>query len=119
MSRVGLYGFCIGYVEHLQTGIAESIRGRVNAIDKAFAKLAELCIYAASIIFSTPARFQYVIYISAGSILLASVLYIGWALKCGGDEFLAGRQQLSQEEEEEEDEEGEPKEDASFLIGDE
>ena len=28
-SRVGLYGFCIGYVQILQTGIQENARGKV------------------------------------------------------------------------------------------
>lgn len=86
-SRIGLYGFCIGYVEHLQSGIDESCRGRVNAIEKAFAKFAELLIYGASIIFATPKQFQFIIYISTGAVLMASALYITWAKSRHGTAF--------------------------------
>src|SRR5437868_7056213 len=46
ISRVGLYGFCIGYVQILQTGVDENVRGAVNAIDKSFTKIAMLVIAA-------------------------------------------------------------------------
>lgn len=87
LSRIGLYGFCIGYVEHLQKGIDESCRGRVNAIEKALAKFAELLVYAATIAFATPQQFQFIIYISTGAVLLASVLYLGWAGSHHGHAF--------------------------------
>lgn len=32
--NAGLYGFCIGYVQVLQTGIDEDVRGVVNSVDK-------------------------------------------------------------------------------------
>lgn len=90
---VGLYGFCIGYVQHLQTGIEETTRGKVNSIDKAFTKLALLLISAAGIVFSTPAKFQWMIYISAGAINIGAVLYVVWALVPSNSNFINARQE--------------------------
>lgn len=99
VSRIGLYGFCIGYVQHLQTGIEESSRGKVNSIDKAFTKLAQLIIYGAGIIFSTPAKFQWMIFISVASINIGAVLYLLWSLSASNRNFINSKQEIQDRDE--------------------
>jgi hypothetical protein len=80
-SRIGLYGFCIGYAELMQTGVEDRVRGQVSSIDKSFTKLAQLVLYGGCVIFSDESLFQYVIYGSACAVLGGGMIYGVWFLR--------------------------------------
>jgi iron-regulated transporter 1 len=81
LSRVGLYGYDMGEVQIMQTGVPEDIRGTINSIESSFTKLAAMFVFLAAIIASEPQQFVYLMYASAACINIGSILFLIWSCK--------------------------------------
>jgi iron-regulated transporter 1 len=78
VSRFGLFGFDLAEIQIMQTYVAESDRGTVNATEKSLTKIAELIIYLFAVVLSKPSQFFYLALVSTGCVLSAAVIYTVW-----------------------------------------
>jgi hypothetical protein len=81
LCSVGLYGYDMGEVQIMQTGVPEDIRGTINSIEGSFTKLAALIVFLAAIVASDPQQFVYLMYASAVCINIGSILFLIWSFK--------------------------------------
>lgn len=78
VSRIGLYGFNNGEFEIRQRMVPEQIRGELNSLAVLMATTANLFIFLISSLIQESADFQYLVYISAFSVLCGSFAYLYW-----------------------------------------
>lgn len=81
VSRIGLYGFNNGEFEIRQRMVPEKIRGQLNSLAVLMATTANLFIFLISSLIQESSDFQYLVYISAFSVLCGSFAYLYWLRK--------------------------------------
>lgn len=81
VSRIGLYGFNNGEFEIRQRMVPEQIRGQLNSLAVLMATTANLFIFLISSLIQESSDFQYLVYISAISVLCGSLAYLYWLKK--------------------------------------
>lgn len=81
VSRIGLYGFTNGEFEIRQRLVPEKIRGELNSLAVLMATTANLFIFLISSLIQESSDFQYLVYISAFSVLCGSFAYLYWLKK--------------------------------------
>lgn len=81
VSRIGLYGFNNGEFELRQRMVPEQIRGELNSLAVLMATSANLLIFLISSLIQESSDFQYLVYISAISVLGGSFAYLYWLKK--------------------------------------
>lgn len=76
LSRVGLWGFCLGEVEIRQKFIPEAIRGKVNGVATSMNSFATLIVYSLGMLWSTPMEFKYLVIMSTTAVVLAAGYFV-------------------------------------------
>jgi len=75
LSRVGLYGFDVGFMELQQRQVEEKARNAIGAVDNSLTSIATFALFAATLHVDSYESFSHVTWASAFSVLLASVIF--------------------------------------------
>ena len=78
ISRVGLWSFDLAETQLLQEWVEEEDRGTINSMQIATYRACFVVIQGLGMIFHNPADFPYLVAVSTGTVLLASVIYSAW-----------------------------------------
>lgn len=77
-SRIGLYGFSIAEAEARQSFIPKDLRGKINGFGVSLTSFATLFTFALGAILNSSADFKYLVFISAGFILIGFLTLRKW-----------------------------------------
>ncbi|MEN9826781.1 MAG: solute carrier family 39 protein [Pseudomonadota bacterium] len=80
LSRIGLYGFCLGETEIRQRWIPQGQRGQVNGVAGALTSFATLVLFGLGSLLGDKNNFIFMIVISICSVLAGAVLFLRWSL---------------------------------------
>lgn len=87
LSRVGLYGFCIGEVQIAQLGIRPEQRGAVNSIESALTSAATMMVYLFGAVLYQPENFRWLVFVSAICITAGAVAFTIWSFSRSSKPF--------------------------------
>jgi iron-regulated transporter 1 len=77
-SRIGMYGFSLGETQIRQLGIAEGVRGEVNAFAAALTSVATLGLYGMGALWTNPEDFHTLVALSVTCVTLAAAVFAFW-----------------------------------------
>lgn len=81
ISRVGLYGFCIGEVQVAQLGIRADQRGAVNSIESSLTSAATMIVYLFGAVLYQLENFRWLVLISTTCVTAGAVIVTIWSQK--------------------------------------
>lgn len=79
-SRIGLYGFSIAEAEARQKFIPPELRGRINGFGVSLTSFATLFLFGLGSIMPSSADFKYLVYLSAGFVLVGFITLRKWKI---------------------------------------
>ena len=79
-SRYGLWGFDLVLTQQLQEGVAETVVGAVNGMQESLMNACFMLSFVLTLLFADPNEFVWPVWISFGSVVLAAIIYLRWAL---------------------------------------
>jgi iron-regulated transporter 1 len=77
-SRIALYGFSLGEMQIRQIWIAPGKRGEVNGFANSVTGIATLGLYGAGALLPSTADFKYLVFSSAGAVIVGAVIFSAW-----------------------------------------
>ena len=80
LSRFGLWGFDLVETQLLQEGVEESAVGAVNGMQESLMNVCFMLSFCLTILFAEPSLFVWPAWISFGSVVLAMLIYLRWAM---------------------------------------
>ncbi|KAJ5636060.1 uncharacterized protein N7484_009373 [Penicillium longicatenatum] len=81
LSRIGLWGFDLSAQFLVQENVDENSRARFSAAEMGLQNIFEMLSFASTIVWSSPAQFQYPVMISAGAVSIAAACFAAYVRK--------------------------------------
>mmetsp|Transcript_28753 Transcript_28753/g.72335 ORF Transcript_28753/g.72335 Transcript_28753/m.72335 type:complete len:510 (-) Transcript_28753:831-2360(-) len=78
LSRVGLYGFCLGELQLVQDGTPEELRGQVGAVETMLTNLGTFAVYSLAIFLSKPEDFAVFVAVATAGCCAGLLAYAAW-----------------------------------------
>lgn len=80
MSRIGLYGFCLGETEIRQRWIPQGQRGQVNGVAGALTSFATIVLFGLGSLLGDKDNFIFMIAVSILSVVAGAALFLRWSI---------------------------------------
>ena len=81
LSRLGLYSFDLAEIQIMQQLVDQQDSGIINSTEGSLTKVADLVVFIAALLFSTPANFVFLVAGSLTCVGMACLLYTLWYLR--------------------------------------